>query len=322
MAEPTTWAARRARPLAILGPTASGKSSLALGIAALVDDERVAQGGEGPIVELISIDSMQVYRGMDVGTATPTAAEQAEVPHHLIDLVDPGHRFTVGEFQRLARTGIDGVRRRGNLPVLVGGTGLYLRAVIDDLEIPGQFPEVLAELETEADTGALHARLETLDPVAAARMEPTNRRRVLRALEVTVGSGRPFSSFGPGLETYPSTPFVQVALRWPRPELDERIAARYAQQMEDGFLDEVRWLADQSPSRTAMQALGYRELLDHVAGTTTLDDALDLAITRTRQFARRQDRWFRRDPRIEWVDAPADPAAVLARWDRLAQAPA
>ncbi len=317
MPDPAVWAARRAHPLAILGPTASGKSTLALAVAALVDDEH---GGDGPSVELVSIDSMQVYRGMDVGTATPTAAEQAAVPHHLIDLVEPSHHFTVGEFQRLARAAIADVRERGNLPVLVGGTGLYLRAVIDDLEIPGRFPEVLAALDAEADTALLHGRLAGLDPVAAGRMEPTNRRRILRALEVTVGSGRPFSSFGPGLETYPETPFVQVALRWPRPELDARIAARYDQQMADGFLDEVRRLAEQSPSRTATQALGYRELLEHVAGERTLDEALDLAVTRTRQFARRQERWFRRDPRIEWVDAPADPAAVMAIWDRAATA--
>ena len=216
-----------------------------------------------------------------------------------------------------SRDAIASVRSRGNLPVLVGGTGLYLRAVIDDLEIPGQFPETRAELDAEPDTEVLHRRLAEADPVAASRMEPTNRRRVLRALEVTLGSGRPFSSYGPGMETYPPTPFVQVALRWPRDELDRRIAARYELQMEAGFLDEVRWLHDQHPSRTAAQALGYRELLDHVRGESTLDEALDEAITRTRQFARRQERWFRRDPRIEWIDAPVDPDMVLAAWDRI-----
>ncbi|MEO0492350.1 MAG: tRNA (adenosine(37)-N6)-dimethylallyltransferase MiaA [Actinomycetota bacterium] len=301
------WAAHREHPLAILGPTASGKSSLALAVV-----ERIrADGGEA---ELVSIDSMQVYRGMDVGTATPTAAEQAAVRHHLIDLVEPSHAFTVSEFQTLARAAIDGVRGRGHVPVLVGGTGLYLRAVIDDLEIPGQFPAVLADLEADPDTEALHARLTALDPTAAARMEPTNRRRVLRALEVTLGSGRPFSSFGPGLDTYDDAEFFQVALRWERADLDARIAARYEQQMADGFLAEVRRLAEQAPSRTASQALGYRELLAHVAGECTLDEALDLAITRTRQFARRQQRWFRRDPRIHWVDAPPDVDAVMAQW--------
>ncbi|MEM9467342.1 MAG: tRNA (adenosine(37)-N6)-dimethylallyltransferase MiaA [Actinomycetota bacterium] len=318
MSEPSIWTARRARPLAILGPTASGKSSLALAVADLVADEHA---GDGPEVELVSIDSMQVYRGMNVGTATPTPAEQQAVRHHLIDLVDPDHRFTVSEFQATARAAIDEVRGRGNLPVLVGGTGLYLRAVIDDLEIPGEYPEARAELDREPDTEALHRRLVEADPVAAARMEPTNRRRVVRALEVTIGSGRPFSSFGPGLETYPPTSFVQVAIRWPRAEIDTRIAQRYEMQMAAGFLDEVRWLAEQNPSRTAMQALGYRELLAHIAGETGLDEALESAITRTCQFARRQERWFRRDPRIAWVDAPVDPRQVLDRWDRAAQTP-
>ena len=223
MTSEEVWAARRAHPLVILGPTASGKSTLALALASLVAAEHA---GDGPTVELVSIDSMQVYRGMNVGTATPTQSEQAAVPHHLIDLVDPDHRFTVTEFQALAKGAIDEVRARGNLPILVGGTGLYLRAVIDDLEIPGQYPEVLAELEADPDTEALHRRLAAADPVAAGRMEPNNRRRVLRALEVTIGSGRPFSSYGPGLETYPPTPFIQMALRWPRTELDRRIAAR------------------------------------------------------------------------------------------------
>ena len=161
----------------------------------------------------------------------------------------------------------------------------------------------------------LHARLVALDPVGAARMEPTNRRRVLRALEVTLGSGRPFSSFGPGMEHYGPTPFVQVALRWPRATLDERIAARYARQMELGFLDEVRALAAIGPSHTAAQALGYRELLEHLAGHGTLDEALETAIARTRRFARRQERWFRRDPRLVWIDMPATAADVIARWD-------
>lgn len=303
----TDWASLAQRPLAILGPTASGKSTLALAIADLA-------AADDHTVELVSIDSMQVYRGMNVGTATPTADEQAAVRHHLIDLVDPSYVFTVSEFQELANTAIADIQSRGNVPVLVGGTGLYLRAVIDDLEIPGQFPEVLAELDADPDTEGMHARLAELDPAAAAKMEPNNRRRVLRALEVTLGSGRPFSSFGPGLDSYGESRFVQVALRWDRAELDQRIAARYGVQMADGFLDEVRWLAEQDPSRTAMQALGYRELLAHVAGESTLDEALELAITRTRQFARRQERWFRRDPRIEWVDAPADPSAVLEHW--------
>lgn len=302
--------ARADRPLVILGPTASGKSALAMAVAERLGD-----------VELVSIDSMQVYRGMDVGTATPTAGERARVPHHLIDLVEPTEAFTVGEFQRRAREALDDIRARGRTPVLVGGTGLYLRAVVDDLDIPGRFPEVRAALDAEPDTEALHRRLAELDPVAADRMEPTNRRRVLRALEVTLGSGRPFSSHGPGLEHYGPTPYVQIALRWPRDVLDERIAARYDRQLADGFLDEVRSLAALGPSHTAAQALGYRELLAHVAGECTLDEAVETAVVRTRRFARRQERWFRRDPRITWVDMPTTAAAVVERWDAVLAAP-
>ena len=295
------------RPLVIVGSTASGKSDLAMGVARLV-------GG----AEIVALDSMQVYRGMDIGTATPTTAEQAEVPHHMIDLVDPSEEFAVAELQAQACTVIDEIRHRGAVPVLVGGTGLYVRAVIDDLKIPGRYPEVRADLEAEPDTAALHRRLAALDPVATGRMEPANRRRIVRALEVTIGSGEPFSSYGPGLGHYPPTPFVQVGLRWDRERLDERIAARYEQQMADRFLDEVRTLAEAPISRTAAQALGYKELLRHVQGEMTLDEALALAVVRTRRFARRQERWFRRDPRIHWLHAPTTPADALSAWKRAA----
>ncbi len=169
---------------------------------------------------------MQVYRGMDIGTAKPSAAEQAEVPHHLIDLVDPSEEFTVSQFQAASRVALADIAGRGRRAVAGRGTGLYLRAVVDDLELPGRYPEVRAELEAEPDTVALHARLADLDPVAAGRMEPTNRRRVVRALEVTIGSGRPFSSFGPGLEAYPPSPYPVIGLRMDRDELDRRIEAR------------------------------------------------------------------------------------------------
>ena len=288
----------------IVGPTASGKSETAMGVARLI----------GP-AEIVTLDSMQVYRGMDIGTATPTAAEQAEVPHHLVDLVDPSEEFAVAEVQARARALIGEIRGRGAVPVLVGGTGLYVRAVIDGLKIPGRYPEVRATLEADPDTEALHRRLAALDPVAAGRMEPSNRRRVIRALEVAAGSGQPFSSYGPGLGHYPPVPFAQVGLRWSRELLDERIAARYRRQMAEGFLDEVRSLAEGPISRTASQALGYEELLGHLLGETTLDEALDLAVGRTRRFARRQERWFRRDPRIRWLDAPATPAEAVEAWD-------
>ena len=293
----------------IVGPTASGKSELALSLARLV-------GG----TEIVTLDSMQVYRGMNVGTATPTAAEQAEVPHHLIDLVDPSEDFAVAEVQNRARAVIEEIRSRGAVPVLVGGTGLYVRAVIDGLRIPGRYPAVRAGLDADPDTVALHGRLSQIDPVAAGRMEPTNRRRVLRALEVTLGSGRGFSSYGPGLGHYPPTPFVQIGLRWDRDRLDARIAARYGQQLADGFLDEVRALAARPISRTASQALGYKEILGHLRGETTLQGAVDSAVVRTRRFSRRQERWFRRDPRIRWLDAPASAPGVLAAWDACATA--
>jgi tRNA dimethylallyltransferase len=262
---------------------------------------------------------MQVYRGMDIGTAKPSAAERAAVPHHLIDVADPGDDYTVAEFKAAARDALADIEARGRRAVLVGGTGLYLRAVVDDLDFPGQFPEVRAELDAEP-TAALHDRLVALDPVAAGRMEPTNRRRVLRALEVTLGSGSRFSSFGPGLAAYPDTPFRVIGLRVDRNELDRRIEARYADQIGAGFLDEVAQLRVRPAglSRTARQALGYRELLAHLDGECLLDEALEQAITRTRQFARRQERWFRRDPRIEWVDGGQGTDNVLARLaDRL-----
>jgi tRNA dimethylallyltransferase len=288
--------------LALVGVTASGKSALALELARRHDD-----------IELVSIDSMQIYRRMDIGTAKPTPEEQAEVRHHLLDLVEPYEDFTVSEFQAAAHSAIEDIEARGRTPVLVGGTGLHLRAVVDALEIPPQFAEVRAALDAEPDTEALHRRLGELDPVAAGRMEPTNRRRVLRALEVTLGSGRPFSSFGPGLEAYGPTRFRLVGIRRPRPEIDERIVARYREQMHVGFLAEVGRLAadPRGVSRTAAQALGYRQLFAHLAGHCDLVTALDDAVTATKRFARRQERWFRRDPRITWIDVAENPMETL-----------
>jgi tRNA dimethylallyltransferase len=271
-----------------------------------------------PRVELVSVDSMQVYRGMDIGTAKPTATERAEVPHHLIDIADPAEDFSVAQFQAEFREVVEGIEARGGRALLVGGTGLYLRAVIDDLELPGRHPDVRAALEDEPDTVALHRRLTELDPVAASRMEPTNRRRVVRALEVTVGSERPFSSYGPGLEAYPSTRFTLIGLSRPVEEVASRIEARYTRQVDDGFVDEVRGLRARTEglARTARQALGYRELLAHLDGELGLDLAIDLAVRRTRRFARRQRVWFRRDPRICWVegDLLAGSAALLGDW--------
>ena len=254
-----------------------------------------------PRVELLSIDSMQVYRGMNVGTAKPSTEEQSEVAHHLIDLVAPTESFTLVDFQNAYATALSEITKRDGIPVLVGGTGLYLRAVLDGLSPPPRFEDLANELERESNTEALHERLVGLDPTAAGRMESSNRRRIIRALEVTIGTGRPFSSFGPGLNNYPEVPYRVVGIEIERAELDERITNRYEQQIEEGFLAEVEALSHLQLSRTASQALGYRELLLHVRGELSLSEALELAVQRTKRFARRQQRWFRRDPRVEWV---------------------
>jgi tRNA dimethylallyltransferase len=290
------------RHLALVGATASGKSALALELAR-----------RRPDLELVSVDSMQVYRGMDIGTAKPIPAERDEVPHHLLDLADPSEEFTVSRFQAAFAEALGSIERRGHRALLVGGTGLYLRAVVDDLDIPGRHPELRAELEAEADTHALYRRLVDLDPVAAGRTEPTNRRRVVRALEVTIGSGRPFSSYGPGLAAHPPTPFALLGVWLPPAVTATRIEARFRRQMDEGFLDEVRRLAEAAEpiGPTAAEALGYRELLAHLRGQVSLDGALDVAVRRTRRFARRQRAWFRRDPRITWVGAGDDPMVAL-----------
>ncbi len=254
-----------------------------------------------PRVELLSIDSMQVYRGMNVGTAKPSTEEQSEVAHHLIDLVAPTESFTLVDFQNAYATALSEITKRDGIPVLVGGTGLYLRAVLDGLSPPPRFEDLANELGREPNTEALHERLVGLDPTAAGRMESSNRRRIIRALEVTIGTGRPFSSFGPGLNHYPEVPYRVVGIEIERAELDERITDRYEQQIEEGFLAEVEALSHLQLSRTASQALGYRELLMHVRGELSLSEALELAVQRTKRFARRQQRWFRRDPRVEWV---------------------
>ncbi len=306
----------RNRHLAIVGPTASGKSSLALSLA------RDREGWE-----LLSVDSMTVYRGMDVGTAKPCAEDRAAVPYHLLDLVDPSEDFSVSSFRTAAREVLAAIEARQSRAALVGGTALYLRAVVDDLEIPGRWPDVVAKLECDAGSGsdggslrALHERLRSLDPVAAGKIDPSNRRRIVRALEVTLGSGRPFSSFGPGLDEYPPTPYRMVGLYLSPDEIDRRIEDRFRSQMAAGWLDEVERLR-RSPggvSSTARQALGYRELLAHIEDGVPLEQAAEAALRRTRRLARRQMSWLRRDPRIEWVAAEADPLAaveeVLGDW--------
>ena len=284
-------------PVVVLGPTASGKSDVAMAAA------RAVAG-----TEIVAVDAMQVYRGMDIGTAKPSIADRAAVIHHGLDLVDPPDEFTVSDYRAAYDRAVPSI---GGRPLLVAGTGLYLTAVLDRLDLPGQWPDLRAELAAEPDLSALHRRLGDLDPVAAARIEPGNRRRIVRALEVVLGSGRPFSSFGPGLQAYPPTEAMLIGLRWPRRALAERIAERVEAMIDAGLLDEVEHVAAGGMSRTARQALGYKELLDHLDGRATLTEAVASVVLRTRQFAVRQERWFRRDPRIRWIDVDRDPVSEV-----------
>ncbi len=296
--------ANTAEALALVGVTASGKSAVALALAR-----------SSKACEIISVDSMQVYRHMDIGTDKPSAEVRAEVPHHLIDVADPSEDYSLSRFQASAQQARTAICRRQALPLFVGGTGLYHRAVIDSLNIPGQYPQVKQALEQELDTVALHGRLQKLDPVAASRMEPTNRRRIIRALEVTLGSGRCFSAYGPGLKEYRNSQVIQIGLLLCRAEIDRRIQKRYERQLTAGFLAEVQALLDRPDplSRTASQALGYKELIAYLQGEISLDEALTIAVTRTRRFARRQEKWFRRDPRIVWIDAAESPEVLAAK---------
>jgi tRNA dimethylallyltransferase len=296
-----------------VGPTASGKSQLALDVAARAGD-----------AEIVSLDSMQVYRGLDVGTAKPSAADRTRVRHHLVDVAEPDDDWSVARTQQCARAAVAAIERRGRRAVLVGGTGLYVQAVIDAFDLPGEDLALRAELEVAtSESGGLLAawqELQRVDPDAAARIDEHNQRRIVRALEVIRLTGRPFSSFGPGVFAAGETAFpVLLAGVWlPRDVLAARIAARVDAMRANGLLDEVRQLAPRL-GRAAAQAIGYKELLDVVHGRRDEDDAFDLVVRRTRSFARRQRMWFRRDPRIVWA-APGGAEigslaeAVLACW--------
>lgn len=292
--------------VAVVGPTAAGKTELSLDLAE-------ALGGE-----VVNTDAMQVYRGMDIGTAKLPAEKRRGVPHHLLDLLEVSEPASVAEFQRWAREVIADCRARGAAPVLVGGSALYTRAVLDRFEFPGTDPEVRARLEEElAEAGpeALHRRLVEVDPVAAERIIPTNGRRVVRALEVVEITGRPFSASLPALE-YAVEGAYQIGVDIPRDVLDERIALRVERMWEAGFVEEVRRLADRGlrEGRTANRALGYRQVLAFLDGEITEAEAKEQTVTGTRRFARRQDSWFRKDPRITWVgwDDPDRVAEALA----------
>ncbi len=287
--------------IAVVGATATGKSRLAITLAR-------ALGGE-----VVNADSMQLYRGMDIGTAKEPAAARQGVPHHLLDIWPVTQPANVADYQKLAQATIDDIAARGRVPVLAGGSGLYVRAALDDLHFPGTDSGTRARLEDELarlGPAALHARLATLDPAAATAILPGNGRRLVRALEVIELTGRPFTATLPSYAQV--RPAVQIGLTLPRPELDVRIAARVDRMWQAGLEAEVRLLAAQGlrDGRTASRALGYQQLLRYLDGECTLDEAHAETVKATRRFARRQESWFRRDPRIHWLNA-ADPGERL-----------
>ena len=278
--------------IAVVGPTATGKSELALALA-----QRL--GGE-----IVNGDAMQLYRGMDIGTAKLPAEARRGIAHHQLDVLDVRQEASVAAYQREARVDVAGIRSRRRRPILVGGSGLYVRAALDRLEIPPTDPAVRARLQGElAAEGitAMHMRLRKADPVAARAIQPKNERRVVRALEVIELTGRPFSATLPTREY--ELPTITIGLRVPRPELDARIAARVHQMWDAGLLEEVRRLdaVGLREGRTAAKALGYSQALAHLDGLLSAEQAIEDTITSTRRFARRQESWFRPDPRIHWL---------------------
>jgi tRNA dimethylallyltransferase len=296
------------RVLAIVGPTASGKSSLAVQVALRCNGE------------VVSTDSMQVYTGMNIGTATPSLEERGGVPHHLMDIWAPEHSVSVAEFQHQARSAIDEVLTRGAVPIVVGGSGLYVSAVLDDLRFPGTDEVVRARYEDELERlgpAAMHARLAEVDPVAAAVILPSNGRRIVRALEVIELTGEPFVATLPEpVEVYPT---LRIGLEIPRDELDLRIEQRVQAMWRDGLVDEVRMLVAHgfTEARTASRALGYLQVLNLLNGVCTEAEAMQETVDATRKFARRQQRWFRRDTRITWIPYDSSEAAdaCLELWE-------
>lgn len=300
----------------VIGPTAVGKSSVSIMVA-----ERLLAAGIG--CELVNLDSMLVYRGMDIGTAKPTAAERERVRHHLVDIVEIDWSATVAEFQSMARTAVDDCRRRDVIPVLVGGSALYTRAVIDDFSFPGTDPGLRARLEAElSERGpqALHDQLAALDPAAAADILPGNGRRIVRAIEVVTITGKPFAASLPS-HTHVLPGVLEFGLDAPRDWLDERIALRVDQMWEAGFVDEVRGLeaCGLRDTRTASKALGYRQVLQHLVGEFDEAEARRRTVSATRRFARKQYGWYRRDDRIRWLDA-RDPDLVATLTEQVLRA--
>jgi tRNA dimethylallyltransferase len=285
--------------LAIVGPTASGKTALGLHVAEALD------------TEIVSVDSMLVYRGMDVGTAKPTAEDQARVRHHLIDVAEPSEPYSVARFQAEALEAVGRIEGAGHRTLLVGGSGLYFRAVVDELDFPGTDPGTRGDLERQAEvlgSALMYQRLASLDPVAAERIEPGNVRRIVRALEVAAVTGRPFSTFAEAWERYPADRVRVAGLAVPRDVLLERIRARVEAMLDTGWLEEVRGLIETGFGEwlTASQAIGYAELARHLQGTMSLGAATEATVKRTGALARRQVAWFRRDPRIRWFDVGAE----------------
>jgi tRNA dimethylallyltransferase len=289
--------------IAVVGPTAAGKSDLSLALARALDGE------------VVNADSMQLYQGMDIGTAKLTPAERAGVPHHLLDIWPVTRAASVSEYQVLARAAMADIQQRGRTPILVGGSGLYVRAAIDDLQFPGTDAGVRADLEAElarVGPATLHARLAGLDPAAATAILPTNGRRIVRALEVIQLSGRPFTATLPDYESV--FPAIQIGVTLGRAELDRRVAERVDRMWQLGLVREVRDLAARGlrEGRTASRALGYAQVLRFLDGDWNEAEAAAQTVQATRRFVRRQEAWFRRDPRVSWLPGPGQDAVDLA----------
>lgn len=293
--------------VAVVGLTASGKSGFSLQLAA-------ALGERGVACEIISADAFQLYRGMDIGTAKVSVQERGGIPHHLLDVLELEEKASVAAYQRSCRQVINEIRAREALPILVGGSGLYVRAVLDKIEFPGTDSGIRAQLEAQAaqlGIEKMHQRLAEVDPESAARIVPANERRVIRALEVYELTGKKFSATMPRREYF--QPAVQLGIKWPLAVLDERISQRTAQMLTQGFIEEVaelekRGLAD---TPTACRATGYQAVMDYLAGKITREESAEQIALQTRQLARKQRKWFRKDPRIHWLDGEAGASSNL-----------